>query len=203
MPPYRFTALLLLGYTLAARSPVMPAGVAELRVHVYNSVSLSDDVLVRAESESARLLDRSLRIKWLNCTNFSERNCAWSFEKGDMIVRIVPHTSSSVRTGVLGEAVTAEAGVYAVVFYDRISALRGPRTSVSSVLGKVVAHEITHLLMGADSHAQVGVMRPTWSNEEFDFYRSGLWFYTPQQRAAMREQAERRLAGNCNHQDLE
>lgn len=63
-------------------------------------------------------------------------------------------------SAVLGLSPTS--GDWAYVFYDRVAeAVARGRGSVSVVLAHVVSHELGHLLLPPDSHAPVGIMRPT------------------------------------------
>jgi hypothetical protein len=60
----------------------------------------------------------------------------------------IPHASAPIGANAVGAATIAHPGVYALIFYDRILSVQQYGTPVYSVLGKVMAHEITHLLLG-------------------------------------------------------
>lgn len=195
MSRYMLTALFLMAHALQARSPSLLNDSPRLRVHVYDDTTLSDKLVQHAESETSRLIGRSVPIQWLNCASPTTDRCVQDFEKGDVALRIVPHALPGMGPAVLGSAtIEGGSGTYALVVYDRIKALTGPGVGSSSVMGKVMAHEITHLLLGAHSHASIGVMRPAWQRQEFSIARSNLWFYTPKQKAAMHQRLQRRTA---------
>ena len=60
---------------------------------------------------------------------------------------------------VAGAAARLERRAY--VFPDRLTAAsRNRQTDAPVVLGRVMAHEIGHLLLPADSHSRQGIMRP-------------------------------------------
>jgi hypothetical protein len=72
--------------------------------------------------------------------------------------------------GVMGrassDAVEGGAGV-AYIFAGRIAQVaRSYRARLDRTLGHVLAHEVGHLLIGADSHASTGVMKASWNPED-------------------------------------
>jgi hypothetical protein len=87
--------------------------------------------------------------------------------------------------GVMGTAVSgAEAanGRIAYVFYDRIAQVaRSQNTPMVRGLGHIIAHEVGHLLLGENSHADQGLMRPNWNPRE-----SGLQTFTASQVQSIR-----------------
>ena len=58
-------------------------------------------------------------------------------------------------------------GVLATVYVDRVERLaRGSESDLGTLLGRAMAHEIGHLLMGRATHAAHGLMRPRWTRAE-------------------------------------
>lgn len=58
-------------------------------------------------------------------------------------------------------------GCYADLFYKPMKDLhKTDGTDVASLLGHVAAHEIGHLLLGANSHAVAGIMHAHWTPKE-------------------------------------
>jgi hypothetical protein len=55
-------------------------------------------------------------------------------------------------------------GTHIVVFYDRVKNRSG---SVSSVLGHVIAHEVTHILQGLMRHSESGIMKAQWTGADY------------------------------------
>ena len=54
----------------------------------------------------------------------------------------------------------------AFLFYDRIVALRTQAISLHSILGRVLAHEIVHVLLPDERHSDFGLMRGQWSTDD-------------------------------------
>ena len=74
-----------------------------------------------------------------------------------------------IQEGVLGFAAVPDAGMgrIAYVIYDRVrQAASGNSTDETKLLGSVMAHEISHLLLGRGSHADAGLMRDHWNRLE-------------------------------------
>ena len=62
--------------------------------------------------------------------------------------------------GVLGYAMPNRRHI--VIFFDRIETMQDAWT----VLGHVMAHEITHVLQGVSRHSDNGLMKPHWSRDD-------------------------------------
>jgi hypothetical protein len=81
----------------------------------------------------------------------------------------------------------------AFIFYDRVAALRTSTRFVPTILGRVMAHEITHLLLGSESHSEIGLMRGQWSADDLRTVNSA-WLGLPLQSAQfMQKEARRRM----------
>ena len=186
----RFTFLaLLLSSRISVACPTPHADPdPHLRVRVYDFVGLSSTEIDWAEAESSRLLRPSVPVTWMNCRVAGDQPCGQEFRAGDLAVRVLPHTSAMIERHIVGVATVANQGVYAAILYDRVRALRSYGQPSGLALGRVMAHEITHLLLSADSHAPMGVMRPRWGVRDLQIDSASLWFYTAKQQAAMHAQ---------------
>lgn len=60
-------------------------------------------------------------------------------------------------------------------------------TSVSTLLGRAIAHEIGHLLLGSAEHPRIGLMRALWSQEELQGLKPAHWGFSTREAAHMRE----------------
>jgi PadR family transcriptional regulator PadR len=58
-------------------------------------------------------------------------------------------------------------GIHIVVMYGRIEENAEGPMRVSTVLGHVMAHEITHVVQGIARHSQTGVMKAHWNAQDF------------------------------------
>jgi len=91
------------------------------------------------------------------------------------------------------------------VFYDRVNSFsQGGSATLPVLLGRAMAHEIGHLLLGTHSHSSKGIMRPFWSDRDLRLVASPYLLFTPDQsrqmktRLAARAQAWRAEAKVAN-----
>jgi hypothetical protein len=69
-----------------------------------------------------------------------------------------------------------KAGVLATVFADRVEALAAAADiDEAELLGRVIAHEISHLLLGTREHGTRGLMRGEWKASELTQQRPADW----------------------------
>jgi hypothetical protein len=82
--------------------------------------------------------------------------------------------------------VEAATGVLATVFPERVQAVaRAAAVDVRTLLGRVIAHEIGHLLLGTGAHAERGLMRAHWSRAMLQHSSADDWRFTPPEVASM------------------
>jgi hypothetical protein len=81
-------------------------------------------------------------------------------------IDIEPRAGASVSPMVLARAYPFEAGSpHITIFLDRVQALIEGRTlSGPSIMGHVLAHEIGHILLRTDAHANTGLMKARWTS---------------------------------------
>jgi len=163
------------------------------QVRVYDTVGLPADELDRALDEAAHLLRTvSVGITWRQCPAEGQVFCSSQMGDGERVVRILnsPGTSLSWEGKPLGGAVIdVEAGlsVLATAYANR-TASNANRCGVdpSLLLGRVVAHELRHVLSAEPGHAAVGLMREQWTCEELRANRPEDWSFLAADRSAIR-----------------
>jgi hypothetical protein len=91
----------------------------------------------------------------------------------------------------LGYAVVdtqARSGSLATIYVDRVDRLaRDSGTRTDALLGRSIAHEIGHLLLGTTSHTPTGLMRAIWSSKALQRNQAGDWLFTPHDARSMRD----------------
>jgi hypothetical protein len=140
----------------------------QLSVRVYNFAGLSPELLNEGEIEAARLLRNvQVGLNWVDCTSGSaSATCMSNLAPTDLVVRVVAKALPQASANALGLAGSNLGGGIAFVFYDRILALRTHSRPLSPILGRVLAHEITHLLLPPESHSDAGLMRGHWTADD-------------------------------------
>jgi hypothetical protein len=139
-----------------------------LSVRVYSFAGLSRWLLLAAEVEAARLLrDVPLDLTWLDCTSrFNSEICMSEPTPTDLVIRVIAKALPRASADALGISGTAGGDAIAFIFYDRMLALRTHTKPLLSIFGRVLAHEITHLLLPAEAHSEVGLMRAQWTADD-------------------------------------
>ncbi len=167
-----------------------------ITLRVYNYVDVHRRALLEAEAEATRILtDAGVHARWVDCPlrhadldKYPDCLSAWQWN--DYALRLEPAAmaaSQDKSEDKLGYAVICEKGACpANVFYDRIRSLAGGNNAPSqTLLGRVMAHEIGHLLLGAN-HARTGVMQGAWSDRQLGMEAAHSMLFTPEQSHAMK-----------------
>jgi hypothetical protein len=103
--------------------------------------------------------------------------CAGEPPTRDIAIEIV--AEAPAHTGALAEtSLNRDSGPRIVIFFDRVeSLLERQRAPEAKILGYVLAHEIGHALQGVVRHSASGVMRATWTTDDFEQMRKdGMGF---------------------------
>jgi hypothetical protein len=82
----------------------------------------------------------------------------------------------------------------AFIFYDRILALRSHTRMLSPMIGRVLAHEITHLLIPEEKHTNAGLMRGQWSMEDLSLTSAACRGLSARAIQRMRGEALRKMS---------
>jgi hypothetical protein len=154
-------------------------------LHVEDFASLLSSTRVRAEQEVTEVfMQGGVHVRWVD-----GRRPAKPLDEQ-------PHVSVQILNGRMGQQKRATDGIAADVlglsarelcrvwiFYDRVEALTNPRPGGDrgEILGRVIAHEIGHLLLPAPSDSQTGIMRGG-----FDLYAPIRPLFTANEAAAIR-----------------
>lgn len=171
------------------RTPLAQSVTAPVLVRTYNTYGVSGHELGDAAQHAARLLaEAGVPSAWRDCRT-SDGPSSTSGPCDDLpltfelIVRIVKAPASGAPDMPLGEAHMDAAtgrGALATIFGNRITAVAaeaGMRRSV--LLGRVLAHEVGHLLLGATAHSTDGLMRARWPVEWLRASLDGDWQFAP------------------------
>lgn len=193
-----FVALLILLDTrLWGRGlPNPPTGEkARLTVSVYNEAAVPREVLRRAEQAASRIFQRAeIEVNWLNCqvpaaSEEASRACREVAFPEHLHLRIV-RKSVGLKGEAMGICFQGEDGIgsLADLFYEPMEKLQeSARINVASLLAHVAAHEIGHLLLGANSHAVAGIMQARWRADELTSPDLDRRFFLDQESQKMKE----------------
>ena len=148
----------------------------------------------RALSVATTILeDAGVHVTWTSCGSGShtEPACDSLMASTDLLLRMIrcpDNLSSSLPA--LGNAVIdrqQHTGALATIYVDRVASLaRESGVDGSLLLGRAIAHEIGHLLLGTGDHPREGLMRARWSQEELRGFRPSNWLFSPAEADQMR-----------------
>lgn len=141
------------------------------------------------------LRDAGLNVEWRTCEEEAGQSvsdpCAEPLGANELMIRFLRRPLSPNKTGQvpLGTSVIdtrAAAGSLATIYVDQVARLaREARTEIDTLLGRAIAHEIGHLLLGTTSHTPTGLMRAVWSTPALRD-GAGEWLFTPSDAQSMR-----------------
>jgi len=169
-----------------------------ITLRIYDYVRVNRPILLAAESEATAILAQAgLEARWVDCptTQVESNNhpdCESAWQADDFVVRVLPNTMVDSRakwqealgyTPECGEVGTCTGSV----FYDRVTGLaEGANATLPALLGRAMAHEIGHLLLGANSHSRTGIMRAFWSARDLSLDGRPYLLFTPEQSRQMK-----------------
>lgn len=160
-------------------------------VRLYDTHGVPEDALVTARATAERILQAAdVRVRWAQCP------CSQPVGPVELMVRLsaAPPGSEPASLGFSYVDVGRKAGTLATVFDDRVHALAtAARVDEGELLGRAIAHEMGHLLLGTHDHASAGLMRGTWTSIELAKNRPVDWLLTRGDGADLRQALVRRV----------
>ena len=156
-----------------------------LVVRVYDGAGLAPGDRTAALSVARAILgEAGIAVTWREggeCSDVTERRERSRNEPAfppEVIIRIVT-APPGAPPGSLGFSlvdVVERAGTLATVYADRVTDLaRLGDIEMGRLLGRAMAHEVGHLLLGTTRHANRGLMRGTWTTGELRLDRPWDW----------------------------
>jgi hypothetical protein len=163
-----------------------------LTVRVYQTAGLPSALKKRALAEAETVLGAGLvDVRWQDCTGLnSSPPCDVPPGPSEFLLVVRERASCQDPPATLGQAAVVRrvGGVLATVYVNCVTRLAtAAGTDVAVVLGRVVAHELAHLMMRTSAHARHGLMRPNWTLDEVRRNRATDWAFTAGDVAAMRQ----------------
>jgi hypothetical protein len=167
-------------------------------IRTYNTTRLPDSALESAVATATAILQGSgFELAWRACEEAFVRSaqhpCASPLGVNEFAVRIVRMTTDVEYRGELplGYSLVDTAtrsGALATIYIDRVAWLADSAgVDGRLVLGRAIAHELGHLLLGTNAHSNAGLMRAVWSCDALQRNTSMDWLFAPDDASAMRQ----------------
>lgn len=186
--------LLLPVHAAVAEAAGPPAAKATIRT--FNYAGISAEELAAARLEAAGIFKRAdITLEWIDCRVPATDGAACTeplLDGRDLMLRLVDREPADARRLVaLGESMLdreRRGGVLMTVDLPPVRSIAGrTATPLATLLGRAIAHEIGHLLLGSAEHPRRGLMRATWSHEELRGLKPAHWGFSAREAAQMRQ----------------
>jgi hypothetical protein len=174
-----------------------PVAGVHVAIRTYQTGLVSPTEQLSALSVAAEILKTAgLDLTWRICDiprHEGSDACAEPLGSHELAIRLLrqPPPSDHVGRVQLGTSLIdtqTGSGSFATIYVDRIANLaRSSRTRTDLLLGRAMAHEIGHLLLGTTEHASTGLMRAVWSTATLKSSDAGDWIFTPVDAQSMRD----------------
>ena len=185
--------LLMMGLWLPSGTAGGAVIIDSILVRVYDNAGVPPADLTEALKQSYEILRRAeVTVDWAQCPAHGSvpAICATPPGHSEMVVRLVQGAEKDRDRRPLGQPVLDPGtgkGVFATVFVNRVDRLAEvAQYSRSTVLGRAIAHEIGHLILGTNSHTNTGLMREVWTVEQLVKNRPEDWQFSPAQTSELR-----------------
>lgn len=193
------TSALLLAVTVVIRS--------------YNYAQVPPNQLAAARATADGIFQSAgISLQWIDCevpedgrTSIADRR--WSSgaacleprrEGQEFVLRLLESAGGGpARAIAMGNSLFDRGtGTGALITVDprSVSAIaRSAATDPAALLGRAIAHELGHLLLGHPNHARSGLMRALWSRDELRGIRPADWNFSAAEAAQMRQGLQTRF----------
>jgi hypothetical protein len=186
----------------AAQSAAQSAPNAGVAVRVYNNADIAPrDLDEGRRGASALLRQAGVESTWRFCRLAKGQSppgstaCDDVLGGAEVIVRIQQRgTQGSDSLGYSYVDTLTGTGSLATVFADRVRAAAGNAgLDTGLLLGRVLAHEIGHLLLGRAEHSESGLMRAHWPGQALSRNLDDDWIFSGSEASELREAIVARL----------
>jgi hypothetical protein len=195
----------MVGSLLAVEMPVHGAdaglinlsGAPSIVVRTYTQAHLEGDART-ARSTAASILERAgIQVDWISCDTPEDVNqlsavCRRPLRSNELVLRVLPagvadQPSDESTLGFAFVDVGTGGGSLATVYSDRVVGMaQRSGVNVDDLLGKAIAHEIGHLLLGTNRHTSQGLMRASWTGADLRRNLAIEWLFDGKEAEALR-----------------
>jgi hypothetical protein len=162
---------------------------ASILVRVYNYADVATGQLATAKLTAKGIFARTaIAITWIDCRvgDSAGRACTEPVIEGrEFVLRLVqgpdaqPEGSDRVPLGVSMVDRHVQGGMLMTIAIGPLRRVAQEAAADSGViLGRAIAHELGHLLLGSTTHARTGLMRASWSQAEIRRARPTDWTFS-------------------------
>ena len=170
---------------------------AAIVVRIYNYAKVSADDLVAARATGDLIFKSAgIGVNWTDCRvaeHGSGGACTEPLNEGrEFLVRLMEDAGAGISDQRLTLGISMldrqrQSGVLITVDPRLVRAIaEGASSDRGVLLGRAIAHELGHLLIGSANHARFGLMRAHWSQNELRRARPADWRFSGAEATQMR-----------------
>jgi hypothetical protein len=175
---------------------LLAAAAFVLTVRVYDVYGLPPaDRQVMLSLASTALAEAGVEAAWIDCNGpRPAAACQLSVSENELVLRILRQSpDDSHALGVAFVHSGSEPNTVATVYARHVADMaRRAATPMTTLLGRVAAHELGHLLLGANAHSPSGLMRASWTWLQIQRAHPEDWRFAAADVALIRQRLERR-----------
>jgi len=169
-----------------------PVSDVRVTLRLYDYVKLPASARSEVVATAKRVLGQAgVRVEFLEClvdgAETGSPACAAPLSSTDLVLRILL-PKLAVKGEQLGDAAMTPEGGASITVFSNPEQRRARVVSLDdgTFLGHAVAHEIGHLLLGANARSSTGIMRPVWRPVEEEWMVKGALIFDAKQASKMR-----------------
>jgi hypothetical protein len=161
-------------------------------VRSYDTFGVAAGALRAAAGDVVRTYGAAgIEVQWKACAMRRGASlpaaCADTLAPREVVMRIVAAPRAERNPDALGFSYVdagARRGTLGTVYMDRVTALAHRlRAEPGQMLGRAIAHELAHLLLGTPAHSTEGVMRERWLHDDND---AAAWIFSARDASDLR-----------------
>lgn len=178
-------------------------------IRTYNYAGVLPEQVAAARSTTDQIFrSAGISVRWVDCRITPSGDgaaCLEPLREGrDLMLRLMdygPGTGNDTARSVsLGSSLLDREQRTGVLMTIDLSRVRNIAENAAihepTLLGRAIAHEIGHLLLGSAEHPPEGLMRALWSQDELRGFRAAGWQFSSRESARMRQTLAARISGN-------
>jgi hypothetical protein len=166
-----------------------------ITLRITNDAGAGRRTLQQAEKQARSILGRSgVALVWMQCESGkaewgSANPCQRERGSAEFWMSIVAKKPASAGRDALGfteQGETRLGGSAGVLYPAAVELSATSQTDPGAILGAAIAHEVGHLILGANAHTPRGVMTARWGLAELERISIGELSFTPDQARSLR-----------------
>jgi hypothetical protein len=176
---------------------------ALITIRIYNYAAVPPEELSAAREATDRIFQHAgFALQWIECRVPGDPSGAACTEQladsGEFVLRLQNEPRAPTpRLLALGSSLVdlrVGGGVLITINPELVAMVAEQADAASSlVLGRAIAHELGHQLLGTSEHSSTGLMRALWTQTELRGDRDADWRFSPQEIMLMQRTLAKRL----------